>query len=195
MENSWIVNDHLHKPMAELPRLQAAITQHYPGTKLAICEYDFGGGDHISGAIAQADALGIFGREGIYAASIWRTLKADDYVYGAFRAYRDYDGKGGAFGATGLVVSSDADPGMASLYASRNEQGDLIIVAINKCDAVLPATIGLKDDSTNGKAAIYQMTTGKSAPKFVGLGAVSRGLLKLELPPMSVSTIVGSAVP
>jgi hypothetical protein len=195
MENSWIVNDHLHKPLAELPRLRAAIAQHYPGTKLAICEYDFGGGDHISGAIAQADVLGIFGREGIYAATIWRTLKADDYVYAAFRAYRDYDGKGGAFGATGLAVSSDADPAVASLYASRNEKGDLILVAINKCDAILPATIGLKDGSASAKAAIYQITAGQPTPKFIGNSAVSRGSLKLELRPMSVSTVVVSAAP
>ena len=138
--------------------------------------------------------LGIFGREGIYAATIWRTLKADDdYVYAAFRAYRDYDGKGGAFGATGLTVKSDADPGTASLYASRNEKGDLIFVAINKCDATLPATIGLKDASAAGKAAMYQITTGQSVPKFAGNGSVSQGSLKIELPPMSVSTIVVSA--
>src|SRR5436190_24071586 len=107
--------------MAELRRLQATIAANYPGTKLAICEYAFGGDDHISGAIAQADALGIFGRENVYAACLWHDMNADNYVYGAFRAFRDYDGKGGSFGATGMAVNSLVDPATASLYASQNE--------------------------------------------------------------------------
>ena len=35
----------------------------YPGTKLAITEYNWGGLDDINGSLAQADILGIFGRE------------------------------------------------------------------------------------------------------------------------------------
>ena len=39
--------------------------------KIAITEYNYGGNNHISGAIAQADVLGIFGREGVFAANFW----------------------------------------------------------------------------------------------------------------------------
>ena len=34
-------------------------------------EYNFGAGDHISGGLAQADVLGIFGREGLYLGNYW----------------------------------------------------------------------------------------------------------------------------
>ena len=52
-----------------LPKLNQAIADFYPGTKLAITESDFGGKDDISGALAQADALGIFGQQGVYLAA------------------------------------------------------------------------------------------------------------------------------
>ena len=36
---------------------------------LALTEYNFGAGNHISGAIAQADALGAFGQADTFAAT------------------------------------------------------------------------------------------------------------------------------
>ena len=54
-----------------IPRLRDKLDEHYPGTKLAFMEYSFGGGDDITGAIAEADALGIFAREGVYAAGLF----------------------------------------------------------------------------------------------------------------------------
>ncbi len=59
-ENNWIsccVPN--YGPMTLIPRLQAAISQYYPGTNIAFTEYDYGGGGDISGGIAQADFLGI----------------------------------------------------------------------------------------------------------------------------------------
>ena len=44
----------------------AKIAAHYPGTKLSISEYNYGAGGDISGGIAQADVLGVFGREGLF---------------------------------------------------------------------------------------------------------------------------------
>ena len=41
--------------------MQQWVDQNYPGTKLAITEYRWGALDSITGAIAQADILGIFG--------------------------------------------------------------------------------------------------------------------------------------
>jgi len=85
---SWITKDVLHQPIRLLPRVQEKIARHYPGTKLAITEYYYGGGAHISGAPAQADALGIFGREGVFATALWHEGKTDDrFTYGACRCW------------------------------------------------------------------------------------------------------------
>jgi hypothetical protein len=47
------------------------VATNYPGTKTAITEYNWGALNDITGAIAQADLLGIFGREGLDLATIW----------------------------------------------------------------------------------------------------------------------------
>ncbi len=64
VEDSWITQSLGGKPIDLLHRVKTMIAKNYPGTKLAFTEYQYGGGADISGAIAQADALGIFGREG-----------------------------------------------------------------------------------------------------------------------------------
>jgi hypothetical protein len=72
VETSWITKDSLGgKAIRLIPQLLEKIARNYPGTKLAITEYNYNGGTNISGGIAQADALGIFGREGLFAAAIW----------------------------------------------------------------------------------------------------------------------------
>ena len=48
-----------------IPMLQGWVAKDYPGTKVAIDEYNFGGLESINGAVAQADILGIFGRQGL----------------------------------------------------------------------------------------------------------------------------------
>jgi len=46
-------------------------------------EYYYGGGDHISGGLAQADVLGILGREGVFAAALWHLGRNDRFIHGA----------------------------------------------------------------------------------------------------------------
>jgi len=52
-----------------IPRMRAWVNTYYPGTKLSISEYNWGGLESLNGALTQADVLGIFGRE----AWIWRS--------------------------------------------------------------------------------------------------------------------------
>ena len=83
-------------PIRLLPRVQRDINDFKPGTKIAITEYNYGGGSHISGAVAQADVLGIFGREGVFAASWWELDSGSSFVNGAFKMYLNFDGEGGS---------------------------------------------------------------------------------------------------
>lgn len=80
------------------------VNQNYPGTKLAITEYTWGALDSITGAVAQADILGIFGREGLDLATIWPDipgqtglLPTDPGAF-AFQIFLNYDSNGGQFG-------------------------------------------------------------------------------------------------
>ena len=122
-----------HMPI--LPRLQHSIDTYYPDTKLAITEYNYGATDHVSGGIAQADVLGIFGRKGIYMANNWTPLTNDPaetaYLTAGFKLYRNYNGTFGEFGDIS-VKSHTSDAEMSSIHASEDNYGDLHIIVINK---------------------------------------------------------------
>ena len=68
-ENSWIGQWRQHN-LPLLPLVQESIQKYYPGTKLAITEYNYGGED-VSATIAQAETLGCFADNGVYSAFIW----------------------------------------------------------------------------------------------------------------------------
>ena len=103
---AWSRTAALKGPIALLPWLSTKITSQYPGTRLAFTEWNYGGGGHISGAVATADVLGVFGRDGVALACIW-PLNADErFTYAGLRAFRNYDGRGGAFGDVSLPATS-----------------------------------------------------------------------------------------
>jgi len=71
VDESWIDNGWEAGIVKLIPRMKAWVTANYTGTQLAITEYNWGGLEHINGAVAQADVLGIFGREGLDLATLW----------------------------------------------------------------------------------------------------------------------------
>ncbi len=105
-DESWI-----GQPVNLIPRMRSWIDAHAPGTKLAITEYNFGDADNgISSALAQAEALAIFGREGVDAANRWVVPDTDSLVEDAFRLYLNYDGAGAnVTGESVRAVSSNRD--------------------------------------------------------------------------------------
>ena len=55
----------------------------------------------MNGATAQADLLGIFGREGLDLATRWVVPDTGTPTYNAFKMYRNYDGQKSTFGDLG----------------------------------------------------------------------------------------------
>ncbi len=191
-EDSWIVNDAIHEPIRLLPRLKEQIARQYPGTRLAITEYNYGGGSDISGGIAEADVLGIFGREGVFAAALWPSGADERFVYGGFAMYRDYDGHGGKFGNVS-VAAQTSDVERSSVYASEDEKGParMVITAINKTDQPLPAELHVQSRTAFRRMDIYRLTSASSAPQPAGSREINSGEpIRETLPPMSVSTLV-----
>jgi hypothetical protein len=191
-ETSWITKDVLRGPIKLLPRLFDKIDRHYPGTKLAFTEYNYGGGGHISGGITQADVLGIFGRGGVFAACQWPLQAKETFVAGAFRMYRDFDGKGGTFGDTSVLAATD-DNAASSVYASLDSGKApkyLIVVALNKTEQPLTAEVRLAGVRPQGKADVFQLTAVSAEPHAAGqVAVVEAGKLSYTMPPMSVSTL------
>jgi hypothetical protein len=125
-DESWI-----EKPIYLLPRLKELIAQNYPDRGISIGEWSFGAEDHISGGLAIAEALGRFGQFGITSAFYWFEIKQGTPAYQAFRAFRNFDGKGGRF--LDLSIPTQGPPGGGvSLFASRDAAGSRIVaVALN----------------------------------------------------------------
>ena len=70
-DESWIAQTAEGPSVRLIPRMHDWVNNNYPGTKIALGEYNWGALDHINGALAQADILGIFGREGLDLAALW----------------------------------------------------------------------------------------------------------------------------
>ncbi len=131
VEKSWITQYTTNGQGVQLlPRLQGNVDQWYPGTGLAITEYDYGATDHISGGVAQADVLGVFGDFGV-AANFWPILGDSSYVAAAFRLYRNYDGAGARFGTVALNTTA-SDNALAGVHAARAAANKLTVVAVNR---------------------------------------------------------------
>ncbi|HEX3598334.1 MAG TPA: glycoside hydrolase family 44 protein [Polyangiaceae bacterium] len=190
-ETSWITQT-LNAPIQLIPRLLKKIADHYPGTKLSISEYNYGAGGDISGGIAQADVLGIFGREGMFAANMWELSGTNTFIFAAFSMYRNYDGNGATFGDTSVsAITSAADA--SSVYASvaSGSGANVVVVAINKQGSTQKAGITLKHTASLAGADVYALTSGNAKPvKGSALTKVATNAFNYTMPGNSVTTLV-----
>lgn len=189
-EDSWI--GQWFSPVALLHNLHAAVDTYYPGTKLAITEYNYGAADHISGGIAQADALGIFGKYDVYFASRWGAL--DGYVSAAYKLFRNYDGAFSTFAATSVHAATD-DNTNTSVYASVDDVGTLHIILLSKnFDAPMTAAITL-DGTTSGldysTPEVWKFdASGPAITSESFTGTFTDSLLTMTLAPLTAYHIV-----
>lgn len=191
VEQSWIAQQSVRGPIRLLPRLREKIDKCYGGTRLAISEYYYGGGGDVSGALAQADVLGIFGREGVFAAAVWAPARTDHrFTDAAFAMFRNYDGQGGAFGDVGLAAKT-SDVERTSVYASLDRQRRVVLVALNKDSLPMLVEISLKHAPPSRHAEVYQLTKDRPRPvRANDLLVDHTGRIYSELPALSVSTLV-----
>jgi hypothetical protein len=192
-EKSW-VTDTLGQPIDILDRLQSRIEAENPGMKLALTEYDNGGGQHIAGTIAQADNLGVFGAHGLFAASMLMLTPQEPYSLAGFRAFRDFDGASHHFGDTSIQATS-SNVANVSVYVSTDSArpGRVVMVAINRSPSEQVTEI--TGQPLSGTAHLFRMTATTSAkqktvkPVPAGDQPASGSRITLALPALSVTTI------
>ncbi len=191
-EDSWIV-DTGAEFLPLLPNLQQSVDKYYPDTKLAITEYNFGGSGDICGSIAEADALGLFAKYGVYAANLF--VDEADYQCAAINLYRNYDGKGGSFGDT-LVYCETDNVEISTAYAAVKGDNDdvLTIVVTNKSfDEKTTAQIKIEDGSDYKNVRVYGVSS--TSPEVLDITNssnfnVSDETVSYEMEPKSVSLLV-----
>ncbi|MGD0403857.1 MAG: glycoside hydrolase family 44 protein [Candidatus Acidiferrales bacterium] len=192
--NPWIYEELGNTPINLLGRLQAKINAEFPGMKISITEYENGGWNHIAGTIAQADNLGIFGAQGLFAASFWPPNGTYPYALAGFRAFRDFDGAGANFGNTSLQsTSSNVQNVMVYASSDSTTPGRFVFVAINR--STTSQVTAINGQSLSGTARLFQMTAASTQgqnpiqPVSIGTMAVSGSSLTITLPALSVTTI------
>lgn len=152
VDESWIgTSDKTDGGIVKLiPRMKAWVNANYPGTKLAISEYMWGGFEDINGALAQADVLGIFGREGLDMATLWTPPGVNTPGAFAFKMYRNYNGAGAKFGSISVLAKSNDQSRLAIYAAEESATGPLTLIVINKTTTQQSAPITLKNFNPTG---------------------------------------------
>jgi hypothetical protein len=139
-----------------IPMMQTWVANDYPGTKTAITEYNWGGQEHINGAVTQADILGIFGKYGLDLGTLWGPPDASQVPsLMSFEIYRNYDGAGSKFGDQALA-STSADQSRLSVYGALRPADQVVtVVVINKTYGDLTATLSLDNLTPKGSAQVF----------------------------------------
>ena len=188
---TWVEQYFFDGPMMLIPRFQQWIAQYYPGTKLAFSEYSIDSGNKlITDALAEADVLGIFGRQGVSLASMWNPPAPTDPIAFSFLLYRNVDGAGFGFGNTSVQTSS-ADQGSVSAYGALRNAHTLTVVLINKTAGDLAAPLTVAGQTGAAKAAMYSYTGADlTAIHRVANVAFSGGSATVTVPAYSMNMVV-----
>lgn len=176
-----------------LPNLQQSIDDYYPGTKLGISEYNFGGGDHISGGIAQADAFGTFGKNGVYFAALWMFDDKAHYQWNTFTLFTNYDGEGTGFGSTSVHVET-GDASTVSAYAAidgENEETVRLILTNKNQRGPTRVTVSLDGDVSYRSAEVYGIyQEGFGVVRGEDIAEIKDNTITYELPPLCIVELV-----
>lgn len=190
LEDSWIV-DTGAEFFPLLPNLQQSIDKYYPDTKIAFTEYNFGGGDHISGAVTQADMYGIFAEYGVYFATMW-SFDNNEYQLAAIDMFTNYDGAGNGFGNT--LVKTVYENEKISVYSSVDSENDSVlkIIAVNKAiHDETPVSIAVCSEGKYADAEVYELYGEKAEIRAAdGIEKISDNNFTYTLKPLSVTEFV-----
>ena len=182
-DESWI-----KEPIGLIPRMQQWVRENYPGRKLSIGEWSFGAEQHISGGLAAAEALGRFGQQRLDAAFHWGDLNEGTPGFWAFRAFRNFDGKGARFLDIGVPVKEGAK---VSLFASRDvTTSKLVLVLINRnLKKTVSASLSLEGCVQPASAVRAFNYTEKLKSLTEGKAEVVKGGITTSLPPFSINVL------
>lgn len=201
VENSWL-QPWCGQYFPFLANLKESVDKYYPGTKIAISEYDITcpgktKTEEINpavSALSEAEALGAFAMNEVYFATYWGNLAENPYILSAINLYTNYDGKGSAFGDT-LVESSTESLDKAAVFSSINsEDKTKVTMVLSNKDMTKTenAHITLEGTDVDYKSAVvYAITPDHSDIRVINVNnSVNGNTVDVELPPLSVAQIV-----
>jgi hypothetical protein len=189
VDPSWIDNI-----IMLIPRMKSWVATYYPGTKIGVTEYNWGAESSINGATAQADILGIFGREGLDLATRWTTPDPSTPTYKAIKVYRNYDGNKSTFGDTSIQTTVPNPDILSAFSAIRTSDGALTLMVINKdINNASPINASITNFNATGTAQRWQLTTENVITQLANI-SFTNSILKDTVPSQSITLYVLPAV-
>lgn len=171
-----------------LPSLERLVDANFPGTRIAITEYNYGGAGQLASGLALADALTRLARPTTLAAMHWGGL--DGWLGEAYRLYRNYDGRGASLPGTGFDVAVSR-PDLLSARAAVSGPGRLHVVLVNRSERAQPVDLILDVPILSPRMARYGFDA--AHPRVAALGPEEpsdRGRIRLVLPARSAQHCV-----
>jgi mannan endo-1,4-beta-mannosidase len=194
VEEGWI--GQWFSPIALLPSMNTSIRKYNPGTRLSLTEFNYGGHNHISGGLAVADVLGLFGKYGVYLATHWDAI--DGYILSAYKLYRNYDGKKSTFGDVS-VQAGTSDKVKSSIYAAMDydDHSRLHLVVLNKdFSRMLNATFAIAGPRNFQRAEVYGFDAANATVRsFPGVQSISENAFAYSVPPLTALHFVVTGTP
>jgi hypothetical protein len=185
VDPSWI-----NSVIMLIPRMKNWVATNYPGTKIGITEYNWGAEPSISGATAQAEILGIFGREGLDLATRWTTPATNTPTYLAMKLYRNYDGNKSTFGDTSILATVPNPDVLSAFGAVRTSDGAMTLMVINKdLNNASPITVNITNFQPLGAAQRWQLTAGNIINQLANV-TLTNGVLSDIVPAQSITLFV-----
>jgi hypothetical protein len=183
VDESWI-----NEPIKLIPRLKEWVATYHPGLAISLGEWSFGADQHISGGLATAEALGRFGQQGLDSAYYWDGPATGSATFWAFRAFRNFDGKGGRFQDISLSTSGG---GSVSLFASRNEASSKLVAVLVNRDPDVSASVRVALDGCARPRAyrVFRYVAGGSGLSLVPSAALDGKGIAETLPPYSLTVL------
>ena len=199
VSQSWIKDlgnaDSNHYSIPQLiPRARGWINQYCASTKLAITEYNWGNDNTTTGAVAQAEALAIFAREGLDMATRWVAPQPNTVAENAFSIFLNYDGAGSKVSGNSISATS-ANRDQVGAYAFDVPGQRTMILLTNKDVVSHDATVSFSVPRS-GTWRQYGFTGSSNLAATGGPTAISGSSLTVSaMAPMSATLVVVTDAP
>lgn len=181
VDPSWI-NDTIKL----IPRMRDWVDQHYPGTKIAISEFDFYDHDSALGAVTYAEVLGIFGREGVSLATAWAPPAANERAFLAYKLFRNYDGSGGTF--EGVSARATVTGSGVAAFAGVGPKR-VTVALVNEQGGPVDVEVALGSFEPDAMASVYSNQGGATIDMLPSV-PVAAGKVSLTLAGTSITMLV-----
>lgn len=192
IEDSWI-GKYGQAFLPLLPAIKSSIDKYNPDTKLTITEWNYGGENDISGGIAVADALGIYGKFEVYAASYWKMWSSTEYTSAGFKLFRNFDELNGTYGSINVQANTD-NWEKGSIYASQKSDTntELHTIIMNKSFTdSMDATISITSNVVYVDGVVWGFDSQSSIiKKYNSISSIKNNKFAYKVPPLSVYHMV-----